>query len=107
MNEDNTGDEPKLSKSLNITGSAKPVVPVYACLIYVRDIDGGRVAARVANFAGIEMEANTERDALSRISREFKAKLLEFSLGGKDIPILETPPEPDPTERVRSIPVHL
>jgi hypothetical protein len=107
MNEDKSKAITNQSKPLDITSSSKPDVPVFACLIYIRDIDNGRVAARVANFAGIELEANTERDALARLSREFKKRVTELSITGEAIPLLDPPLDKDPSERVRSIPVHL
>jgi len=101
-------NKPDPQKSnLEITGDQRPAVPTFACLIYVSKSDDGKVNARVANLAGFEMTAATERDALLRISKQFKAHVMEKTEAGETIPWIDPPPAPAENENVRSIPVHL
>lgn len=99
--------DPQQSKSLEITGGQRPVVPTFACLIYVSKSDDGKTNARVANLAGFELTAATERDALLRISKQFKSHVIEKTAAGETIPWIDPPPPPSENENVRSIPVHL
>ena len=98
--------DPKKS-NLEITGDQRPAVPTFACLIYVSKDEEGKTNARVANLAGFEMTAATERDALLRISKQFKAHVIEKTQAGETIPWIDSPPPPAENENVRSIPVHL
>ena len=93
--------------SLEITGDAKPAVPVYSCIVNVHRNEDGTVTGRVANLAGIESSGAAERDVLGRISREFKAKMIELSEAEQNIPWIDPPTPPGENEQVRSIPVHL
>lgn len=102
-----SSSDPQPSNPLEITGDRRPAVPTYACLIYVGGTDDGKVSARVANLAGFELTAATERDALLRISKQFKAHVIEKTAAGETIPWIDPPPPPAEKERVRSIPVHL
>ena len=99
-----SADQPN---SLEITGDAKPAVPVYSCIVNVLRNEDGTVTGRVANLAGIESSGAAERDVLGRISREFKARMIELSEAGEAIPWIDPPTPPDKNEQVRSIPVHL
>jgi hypothetical protein len=94
-------------QTLPITGDGRPKVPTFACLIYVSSCEDGKVAARVANLAGFELTAATERDALLRISKQFKAEVMKKTQAGETIAWIDPPPPPSEHERVRSIPVHL
>ena len=93
--------------SLNIAGEQRPVVPTFACLIYVAKTDDGKVKARVANLDGFELLAATERDALLRISKQFKSHVVQKTTDGETIAWIDPPPPPEEGEVVRSIPVHL
>ena len=92
---------------LPLTGDAVPNVPVFRCIIYIRQNEDRTVTGRVANFAGLSSSGAAERDVLSRLSREFKAQVMLLHQDGKEIPLIEPPMPPEPGERVRSIPVHL
>ena len=95
------------SNSIDIAAGDTPVVPVYRCLVNVRRTEDGIVTGRVANLAGIESSGAAERDVLGRITREFKAKVIEMSEAGQDIQWIDPPTPPEENEQVRSIPVHL
>ena len=92
---------------LNITGEQRPTVPTFACLIYIAKTDDGKVNARVANLAGFEITAATERDALLRISKQFKAHVVQKTADGETIAWIDPPLPAAENEQVRSIPVHL
>ena len=81
-------------------------VPVFNCLVYVSQQDGG-VKARVANLAGIEYIAGNERAALGQIVPAFKQRLVEYLQGDEPIPWLEPPLPIEPGEQKRFVPVHL
>ena len=102
-----TKPDPQPSANLEITGDQRPTVPTFACLIYLSKNDDGKVNARVANLAGFELTAGTERDALLRISKQFKAEVIQKTEAGETIAWIDPPPPPAENEKVRSIPVHL
>ncbi len=86
----------------------KPDVPVFSCVVYVSPVDGGGgVRARVANLAGLESSAVSERKALAKIVRAFKEHVGELLRSQTPIPWIEPPASPDPGEQKRFIPVHL
>lgn len=93
--------------SLGITGDAKPIVPTFACLVYVRKNEDGTITGVVANLAGIEISGNSERDVLGKIMREFKLQLSKISAEGQEIPWIDPPQPPKENEQIRSIPMHL
>ena len=99
--------DPQRPQSLEITGDQRPAVPTFACLIYVSPTKDGKVNARVANLEGFELTAATERDALLRISKDFKAHVIQKTESGEAIAWIDPPPPPAEDEKVRSIPVHL
>ena len=82
-------------------------VPVFNCLVYVGPLPGGGVRARVANLAGLQVEASSERQALTRIVPAFKQRVSEFMNAQSAIPWIDPPPEPEEGEATRFIPVHL
>jgi hypothetical protein len=82
-------------------------VPAFGCVVYVADVAGGGVRARVANLAGIEATADSERGALAKIVPAFKARVAEALARGEPIGWIEPVPEPEPGERRRFVPVHL
>jgi hypothetical protein len=81
-------------------------VPAFGCLVYVVDVDGG-VRARVANLAGIEVTAESERGALAKITAEFKRRVSEALGRGETIAWIDPPVDSEPGERRRFVPVHL
>ncbi len=92
---------------LSITGPQRPAPPTYACLIYTMYNADGKVTARIANLAGFELTAATERDALQRICKQFKSHLLQKTEAGGTIDWIDPPSPRKDDEKVRSIPVHL
>lgn len=98
---------PDPNQKLPITADVAPNVPVFSCIIYIRQNEDRTVTGRVANLAGLSSSGASERDVLSRLSREFKAQVLGLHQEGKEIPWVDPPTAAVPDERVRSIPVHL
>jgi hypothetical protein len=92
---------------LPVTGDALSNVPVFSCIIYVRQNADRTVSGRVANLAGLNSSGPSERDVLSRLSREFKAQVMSLHHEGKEIPWIDPPTPAEADELVRSIPVHL
>jgi hypothetical protein len=83
-------------------------VPVFSCIVYVSPVDGGGgVRARVANLAGLESTAASEREALAKIVRAFKERVGELLHNNSPIPWIEPPCPAVPGEQQRFIPVHL
>ena len=82
-------------------------VPVFSCIVYVSPAAGGGVRARVANLAGLESSAASEREALAKIVRAFKERVGELLRGNSPIPWIEPPSPASPGEQQRFIPVHL
>ncbi len=86
----------------------KPVeVPVFSCIAYLSKNPTGGVHARVANLAGLECDAGTEREALSKIVPAFKRRMAELTASKTEIPWIEPPIPKADGEQVRLIPVHL
>ena len=88
--------------SLNVGG-----VPVFGCTVYISTGASGGVRARVANLAGIECTAASEREALGAIVAAFKKRISELMQGDAPIPWIEPPVAAEPDEQQRFIPVHL
>ena len=90
-------------------GQALPLtnVPVFNCLVYVLPNAAGGMRARVANLAGIEFSADTERAALGQIVAAFKKRVGELVQSGVPIPWIEPPVPIEAGEQKRFIPVHL
>jgi hypothetical protein len=81
-------------------------VPVFNCVVYLSR-GGGCVKARVANLAGFEAAAPSEREALAKIVPAFKQRVVELTKAGTPIPWID-PPEPAAEgEQTRYVPVHL
>lgn len=92
---------------LPITDLSSPV-PVFDCRVLVAtDSQTGMVRARVANLAGFQVEAGTEREALLAISRQFRDRVAQLHSAGETIPWIDPPDPPRPGESQRWIPVHL
>lgn len=82
-------------------------VPVFSCTAYLSKTPDGGVHARVANLAGIEYDAASEREALSKLVLAFKQRVAELTASQVPIPWLEPPSPQLDNEQVRLIPVHL
>lgn len=82
-------------------------VPVFGCTVYVALDGNGGVRARVANLAGLECTAGSEREALQKLVSTFKQRVSEFVHSETPIPWLEPPTAAEPEEQERFIPVHL
>jgi hypothetical protein len=99
-------------KSLGITGDAKPLVPVFSCIIYVCKAEDGTISGRVANLAGgdageIRASGNSERDVLLKVTREFKSRVSQLHGDLQEIPWIDPPQRPLENEQVRYVPIHL
>lgn len=82
-------------------------VPVYNCIVLVGPGETSGVRARVANLAGIETTARTEREALQQLIPAFKQRLSDLRTSGESIPWLDPPSPADAGEQQRLIAVHL
>ena len=82
-------------------------VPVYNCIVLVGPGETSGVRARVANLAGIETTARTEREALQHLIPAFKQRLSDLRTNGESIPWLDPPSPADAGEQQRLIAVHL
>jgi hypothetical protein len=114
MNSDRSGNENLPEKpqrpgvDLNVSERSKPVqVPVFNCVVSVLQDAGGGVRARVANLAGLECTAASEREALGKIVPAFKRQVSELMGSGTQIPWIEPPAPAEAAEQKRFIPVHL
>ncbi|TWT54752.1 hypothetical protein Pla22_24040 [Rubripirellula amarantea] len=81
--------------------------PAFGCIVYVRALDGGKVAARVMNLDGFEVEASNEREAMSKLVPLFRTRVKEMHESGEEIPWIESYRAPDEGEVKRFLPVHL
>lgn len=93
------------SQSLN-PPTAQADVPAFPCIVHLT-VQNGVYHGRVANLAGIEAVASTEREMLGKIVPIFKRTVAEIHQSGDTIPWITPVPEPTPTEIKRFIPVHL
>ena len=86
----------------------RPVeVPVFSCIVYVAKVSAGGVHARIANLDGIECDAGSEREALSKIVPAFKQRVSKLHADGNDIPWIDPPLAKRDDEQERLVPVHL
>jgi hypothetical protein len=92
---------------LKLTDSGSGDVPVFGCIVYVSTNPQGEVRSRVANLAGLECTAASERQALGAIVAAFKERLAELLRSNTPIDWIEPPVEPEANEQKRFIPVHL
>jgi hypothetical protein len=81
--------------------------PAFGCIVYVRKTETGRVVGRVANLNGLELEAASERDVLAGLVQSAKGILAAHLENGEDIPWVDPPPEKQPDEQKRFLPLHL
>ena len=96
------GDLPRMPES----ATPPQDVPVFDCVVYVARDEAGTIHARVANLSGLVEEAASEREALEKLVRRFKAQVAQLVQSGTPVPWIEpTPPRAD--EQTRYIPVHL
>tara|TARA_R110002049_G_scaffold4601_5_gene32737 strand:+ start:1030858 stop:1031166 length:309 start_codon:yes stop_codon:yes gene_type:complete len=99
--------DPKRSE-LSISSDSPPAaVPTFPCIVYVTNLSTGGVHARVANLAGIDAEAENEREALGKIVPEFKRQVGQLVANGDPVPWIDPPAKPGPDEQKRFVPVHL
>lgn len=82
-------------------------VPVFNCIVYVSRLTEGTVRARVANLAGIQCTAASEREALTNIVQVFKQHVTDLIDKGESISWIEPTPPVQNDEQERFIPVHL
>ena len=82
-------------------------VPVFNCIVHLRPADDGGVHAWVANLAGFECTAGSERQALMQLAGQFKQHVARLHAEGTPIPWIDPPPEPQAGEQRRWVPVHL
>jgi len=99
--------EPSQPKSNDGLASVPAPVPVFNCVVYLATRADGGVHARIANLAGLECDASSERAALQSIVAAFKKRLVELLSSEASIPWIEPPVAAEPGERVRLIGVHL
>lgn len=102
MNHGPDSDQPKPLAQ----GTVPADVPVFNCIVYVHPTPNG-VHLRVANLAGIECEANNEREGLAKIVRQFKEQTSRLLSENETIHWSDPIPEPRSDEQTRFIPVHL
>lgn len=83
-------------------------VPVFDCQVILSKPDeSGKRTGRVANLAGITAQGFSERDVLTSITKQFKARMQEYAAAGQQAPFIATPESPQAGEVERFIPVHL
>jgi hypothetical protein len=93
---------------MDVTSHSGPAdVPVFNCVVYVSRPEGGGVRARVANLAGFECTAGSEREALMKLVPAFKERILELTQSKSEIPWVDPPLAKEPDEQERYVPVHL
>ena len=112
MNADQLGEQGnsdrKRQEAAELKVNAPPSdVPVFNCIVYVSTDAGGSVRARVANLAGLECTAASEREALAQIVAAFKQRVAELTQSSAPIPWIDPPPPAEPGQQTRFIPVHL
>jgi hypothetical protein len=90
-----------------LIGEGAASVPVFSCVVYLSTHDGPGVRARVANLAGLQCHAATEREALSQIVAAFKHRVSELLQSETPIPWVEPISSAEAGEQTRFIPVHL
>jgi len=89
-------------------GGGPGSVPVYNCIVILtRDAQTGKTQGKVANVAGIDGAASSERDLLFLLTRKFRELLQTCSRENRPIPWLDPPATPGPGEQQRFIPIHL
>ena len=82
-------------------------VPSFGCIVYVKRNTENRVVARVANLAGIEIEAASEREALTKIVPQFKQAIQSHLQSGTAIAWIDPPNPIADGEQKRFLPMHL
>lgn len=89
------------------TSDCSPV-PVFNCQVILSKPDEtGKRTGRVANLAGMTAQGYSERDVLTSITKQFKAKMKEYAAAGQQAPFVDPPELPLAGEVERFIPVHL
>lgn len=101
----NMNDQPELP--IDHPSSNVPEVPSFGCIVYVSSTPKGRIKARVANLPGIEIEAASERDALTKIVKQFKNTIQDHIQAESTIPWIDPPSSIIEGEQKRFLPTHL
>ncbi|MEM9643825.1 MAG: hypothetical protein AAF989_02430 [Planctomycetota bacterium] len=99
--------DPTLPPKSPLPIQGKPDTPAFGCLVYVCKNETGGVHARVANLAGLEIDAASERDALGKLVPVFRSKVAALLEAGEEIPWLDPPSPKRDDEQKRFLPVHL
>lgn len=87
---------------------SRPLVPVFDCrVILTPGEEPGTLSGRVVNLAGLTATGQSERAILQKLVTLFKTAVKGYSDRGEPIPWIETPPQLQPGEMQRWIPVHL
>lgn len=61
-------------------------VPVFNCLVHLRQIEGGDYEAIAVELSGIVGKGSTRRDALAQVVAQFKQYVSGFITRGEEIP---------------------
>ncbi|MEM9366613.1 MAG: hypothetical protein AAGD07_11505 [Planctomycetota bacterium] len=94
-------------RSHSLPQSAGETPPAYGCIIYIRSLESGGVAARVANLTGLQIEARNEREALSKLVPLFRDRMAAAQAAGEVLELETNPAPPKEGEVKRFLPVHL
>ncbi len=97
-------NEPRPIPELQTVGSS---VAVFNCVVHILREENGVICGRVANLPDLVFTAQTERDLLAKIVKEFKRVVREYSQSDAGIPWVEPPSPKTANEQTRLIPVHL
>ena len=101
---DETSDK---SPSSNPLRELKPEsVPVYNLTVLVRSGEKFPVVARAANLEVPEVEAQTVREALSKLVSNAKNRIAA-TVSSSEIPWIDPPSEPNESESRFVVPLHL
>ena len=107
MNPDPSGEQQRIER-LPVSDHGKPGdVPVFSCIVHVSPTPAGGVCVRVANLAGLQCTAASEREALAKIVPAFKQRVAALIRSEASIPWIEPPTPAESDEQTRFIPVHL
>lgn len=86
--------------------SGDPTVPAFGCIVYFVS-EAGVFRGRVANLAGIEVQASSQREMLGQIVAQFKSAVAASLAEGETPNWIDPPDEKRPGETKLFLPVHL
>ncbi|MCS7470633.1 hypothetical protein NZK35_28615 [Stieleria sp. ICT_E10.1] len=86
--------------------STAPTAPAFGCIVYFA-CDDGVFRGRVANLAGIEVSASSQREMLGQIVARFKSSVAGSLAEGETPAWIVPPSEKRPGETKLFLPVHL